>query len=134
MKINVISNKTVKPSTSLARKARILDTKHHSPCDEQGAFYLGPERTDTQLEGVNCTIEEFYEWFLETKAGENFCTSDTSLIDIGGSDIDLSPGNVISVLFEDVLNKQIDENAHYAKSIIRDMSAAALASLHNDFH
>lgn len=134
MKINTIPKKTVKLPTYPARKARILDTENHYPCDEPAAFYLGPERTDIQLEGVNCTIEEFYEWFLETKAGENFCTSDSSLIDIGGSNIDLSPGNVISVLFEDVLNKQIDENAHYAKSIIRDMSAAALASLHNDFH
>jgi hypothetical protein len=97
------------------RKVRITAIQKIEPCDEPGIFYCGPERTDIQLEGVNCTLEEFYEWFLKTKTGEDFCISDRSLIDIGGTSIDLAVGNLITVSFNDVLDELIEAGGRKAK-------------------
>lgn len=119
------------PNLLNSRRARVLDLENHYPCDEPGEHhYIGPERTDIALEGIDCTLNEFYEWFLKTEVGDDFCVSDEVLIDIGGSRLDLSPGNILLVSFQDVLNKQINDNAHYSKSLINDMSTAALSSIY----
>jgi hypothetical protein len=97
------------------RQVRITGVQKIEPCDEPGSFYCGPERTDIQLEAVNCTLEEFYEWFLKTKAGEDFCISDRSLIEIGGTQLELTVGNLISVSFNDVFNEIIESSARKAK-------------------
>lgn len=105
------------------REVRITAVQKIEPCDEPGNLYCGPERTDIQLEGVNCTLEEFYEWFLKTKTGEDFCISDRSLIDIGGTRLDLTVGNLISVSFIDVLDEIIEASARQAKYEISQLSA-----------
>lgn len=104
------------------RQARITGVQKHEPCDDPNGFYIGPERVDIQLEGINCTVEEFNDWFFKTEAGWDFCESEKSIIDLGGSKIDLTPGTVITVSFKDVLNTQIDEAARKAESELAIMS------------
>jgi hypothetical protein len=103
------------------RLARVVSIQYHAPCDDPDNYYAGPERADIQLESINCNLSEFFTWFLGTSAGNDFCVSDRSLIDIGGSRIDLSIGSVIEVSFNDVLDEQIESGGRKAKAEIREM-------------
>lgn len=71
-------------------------------CPSENGIDSSPQRTIYFLEGVNCTPAEFNEWFLETKEGNDFCStiSGDTLIDIGGSILDMADGNLMSVSFD----------------------------------
>jgi len=64
-----------------------------------------PDRTVYKLEGVDCTVEEFLEWFLDSAEGEAFCaTACGTLIDIGGSSINTELGSEISIDYNTYFN------------------------------
>lgn len=84
------------------RIVRIISSEEKGPNVSCGDYYDGPDREEYALEGVNCTVDEFIEWFLETERGEDFCAGD-KLIDIGGSSLDMTPGSLLSVTFDEYI-------------------------------
>ncbi|HCE2641726.1 hypothetical protein [Vibrio chemaguriensis] len=105
------------------RKVIVLDS-----C-EKGAsthcFYsdilldTSPEHAQITLEGVNCTVQEFLDWFLIVERYHGrydfCCTESGELIDIGGSLIDTNPGAVLEIDFNDYFNAWLDLKIEHAK-------------------
>lgn len=108
------------------RMAIIVDSRDFACSDEHDNYYAGPGRTDILLSPICCSLDEFLDWFLITKAGENFCRfADTGelsgrITDIGGCGLDLSVGRVLSVSYESWLPLYLDSLVTSAK---RDINA-----------
>ncbi|MFA0809456.1 hypothetical protein [Microbulbifer epialgicus] len=91
-------------------KVRIISSQEHEPSDDPDQYYIGPERNDIELEGVNCTVDQFLNLFLDTKEGEGFCRlGATGMVDIGGSYICSTPGEILSVSFDDWLRYRVEK-------------------------
>jgi len=83
------------------RTVRIISSEEKGPSISCGEYVdTTPDRECFEIEGIDCTVPEFMEWFLETEDGEDFCQSGNTLIDIGGTLLDMSPGKQLSVSFE----------------------------------
>src|SRR5690606_11571757 len=101
--------------------AIIVDSRDFACSDEHDNYYAGPGRTDILLSPICCSLDEFLDWFLITKAGENFCRfADTGelsgrITDIGGCGLDLSVGRVLSVSYESWLPLYLDSLVTSAK-------------------
>ena len=85
------------------RQVRVIATEDIYPSDEPGDYYIGPGRTDVLLEGVNCTVEQFLDWFLETTDGQDFIRIPGGMSDIGGSLLETMEGSLLSVAFDERL-------------------------------
>ena len=83
--------------------------------DDPESYYVGPDRNDIKLEGVNCTIEQFLCWFLETEEGENFCRITNGMTDIGGSGLELKIGTILSVSFDEWFPRYLDFKVRIVK-------------------
>jgi hypothetical protein len=86
----------------IVRTVRIVSSEEKGPSVSCGEYVdSSPDREEYKLVGVNCTVSEFLEWFLEIDVGNDFCCSEDTLIDIGGSSLDLSIGAILSVSSDD---------------------------------
>lgn len=98
------------------RKARIVSAqKKGVSTDLSGTIDGNPDRVQYVIEAINCTRLEFIDWFLETESGDDFCSDGTSLIDIGGSMLDMSPGNILEVTFSSWFESRLENNIASAK-------------------
>lgn len=112
-----------------SRKALVVDAadkgpSYHGFIDDNGLpfFDTSPDRTEITFEGINCTSAEFIEWFLtlEERAGrfDLLWGDDETLIDIGGSPIDLTTGTILEIDFDDYFNALIENRITEANSQI----------------
>ncbi|MCG6391786.1 hypothetical protein [Vibrio fluvialis] len=96
-----------------ARKAQVIETRDRGPSvngysDDEGwpCFATMPDCEEIRLEGVNCTTEEFIEWFLIVEQSLDrydfigMAGEDNSLLDIGGSSIDCTVGAMLEITFD----------------------------------
>ncbi|MEL0637632.1 hypothetical protein V6259_12765 [Marinomonas sp. TI.3.20] len=56
-----------------------------------------PDRMTYTIEPIKCEAGAFFDVFLASSHGVDFCTDGVHLIDIGGSRLDLAPGCVLSI-------------------------------------
>jgi len=96
-----------------------------------GGFFgdTSPDREEYEIEGVNCTPEEFIEWFLIMPEGQDFCSSGNDLIDIGGSSLGLSVGATLSVEFEEYFTTWLKKQTDWAINQVRIESMSVYDSL-----
>ena len=85
-------------------------------------FDTSPERTEIKFEGINCTSSEFLEWFLTLEEYEGrsdlIWGDDDTLIDIGGSPLDLSPGKKFEIEFDEYFNAFVENRIDVANKQI----------------
>ncbi len=87
-----------------SRVVKIIGSEQKGPQVSCGEYIdTGPDREVYWLKGINCTVEEFIEWFFETPEGENFCSDQEVLIDIGGTGLDMSVGKTLTVTFDEYI-------------------------------
>lgn len=107
-----------------SRKALIISTSEKGPSahdfyNDDGVFFFDstPDRTEIKILGVNCTTSEFIDWFLtvDHRHCGDFCRTENTLIDIGGSTLDLSVGMMLEVSFDDYFNALLDIKIQTAK-------------------
>ena len=102
-----------------SRKAIVVDSLEQGPSvhgyrDDDGGllFDTTPDRTKIYLKGINCTQREFMDWFLTIEESldrwDLLSSCDDSLVDIGGSPIDLSVGTVLEITFDDYFEALIE--------------------------
>lgn len=110
-------------------KARVVSSTEFEVNDDPDCFYIGPERTDYKLEGINCTVSEFLDWFLVTKEGSHFCKTSTGISDIGGSSLDLKGESILTVSYNLYLDSRIDQLVNSAKGYIDMLTERSLLNL-----
>jgi len=77
----------------------------HGFVGDDGSLLIdtSPDRLEVELSPLNCSISEFMKWFVcineYRRYGLITCDSGT-LIDLAGTDLDLSIGSVIEISFE----------------------------------
>ncbi|MEI8659225.1 hypothetical protein [Vibrio sp. Hal054] len=101
------------PMACTERQARVIGARDRGPsengcCDDDGwpCVDTTPDCEEIRFEGVNCTTEEFIEWFLMVEQSQDrydfigMAGEGDSLLDIGGSTIDCTVGTVLEVTFD----------------------------------
>ncbi len=70
----------------------------------------GPGRIVYQLQGIDCQIEEFMDWYRVVQDATDFafCPPDL-LIDLGGNCISLEEGQILSVAFNEYFDGWLNE-------------------------
>ena len=115
------------------RKALITGIEQRGG-DVDGAGFWNPdgnpERDHIRIEGINCTNEEFLDWFLATERGGSFCSDyPLGFIDLGSPVvIDSSIGAVIEVSFEEYFKSKIDTMVRAAKHQVHNIYIKAKRS------
>ncbi|EGQ9133381.1 hypothetical protein GA069_26735 [Vibrio parahaemolyticus] len=94
--------------------------------DEEGRaiFDTSPDHVVYTLIGVNCTAEEFTDWFRVTDIDRCFIVggeTSNQLFDLGGGDIQLTVGMRLEVTFESYFDALIEEKIEYANRSIENM-------------
>lgn len=81
-----------------ARTAFIVSKNYKGDSEE----CPGPGRIVYQLQGIDCQIEEFMDWYRVVQEAQDFafCPPDL-LIDLGGNSISLEEGQILSVAFNE---------------------------------
>ena len=65
--------------------------------DFHGTIDSNPDRSVFTIEPINCESSDFLEVFLASSCGECFCSDGVHLIDIGGSNLDLTLDCVLTI-------------------------------------
>lgn len=77
----------------------------HDESDDGILINTTPDIAVIYLEGVNCSPSDFIQWFLTVEESlgryDLIWGDDNSLIDIGGSPLNLSPGAELEVTFDE---------------------------------
>lgn len=91
----------------------------HDDMDEYGNTIIdtSPDHTAYTLEGVNCTAEEFLEWFDITDVNSEFAIvggASNKLLDLGGASTTLHVGMRLEVSFEQFFDALIENRIRRA--------------------
>lgn len=114
----------------ICRQAVIVSSESRGPSfDDDLLICSAPDREVIEIEGLNCTTQEFIDWFLETDENGSFCACDQALIDVGGSNLDLSVGQVLSVTSDAYFEVWLDRKVRYAERAIDTLVRRACVSL-----
>lgn len=89
-----------------SRSAKIIGMSYEGDSEES----LGPGRIVYQLQGIDCQIEEFMDWYRVVQDAQDFafCPPDL-LIDLGGNCISLEEGQLLSVAFNDYFDGWLNQ-------------------------
>jgi hypothetical protein len=92
--------------TVTTRSAYILSKNYKGDSEESP----GPGRIVYELQGIDCQIEEFMDWYLVVQEAQYFAFCPPNLlIDLGGGFISLEEGQVLTVAFNEYFDGWLNE-------------------------
>jgi len=113
------------------RKARVsrIEKLGYS-IDGTGCPDTNPDRHCVYIEPLNCSSEEFLEWFLDTQIGENYYQEDVnSFIDLSCNCTDLAVGFQFEVSYSEFFEFKINRMCHFAKLNLKVIAVQAILNL-----
>lgn len=89
-----------------SRSAKIIGMSYKGDSQESP----GPGRIVYQLQGIDCQIQEFMDWYRVVQDAQDFafCPPDL-LIDLGGNCISLEEGQILTVAFNEYFDGWLNE-------------------------
>lgn len=115
-----------------AMTSRIVSVVSIDDCgqgwDDVSVFDITPDHRVYHLKGVNCSTEEFAEWFSIVDSDYEFIVGGTAceeLIDLGGATTKLCIGMLLEITFEQYFNARLELEIHRANQQLNSYIANA---------
>ena len=103
------------------RKAKVIRNTEKGWHMDEDSFYLSnpdsnPEHYYITFLGINCTTEEFLEWFLVSDKSYGIAPTGNknTVVDVGSHCLELSVGSIVTVTYSEFFDSFLNNLANWA--------------------